>query len=84
MIAEKKEVFMAGKKPMALKNSFIGKRGYGWVPDIPDQRDYLLSAGVKMGDVGAQSSEKGKGALIKEITLDAGIKGGQPVPPFPF
>jgi len=35
---------MAGKKPLASKKDFLGKRAYGWVPDIPDQRDYLLSA----------------------------------------
>jgi len=39
---------MAGKKIMASKNSVVGKRGYGWVPDIPDQRDYLLSAVLKV------------------------------------
>jgi hypothetical protein len=39
---------MAEKKIMASKNGFIGKRGYGWVPDVPDQRDYLLSAGLKV------------------------------------
>jgi hypothetical protein len=38
MIAEKKEVFMAGKKTMGSKSGFVGKRGYGWVPDVPDQR----------------------------------------------
>jgi C1A family cysteine protease len=35
---------MAVKKSRASKNGFVGKRGYGWVPDIPDQRDYLFSA----------------------------------------
>jgi hypothetical protein len=39
---------MAVKKTMASKNGFVGKRGYGWVPDIPDQRDYLLSAVLKV------------------------------------
>jgi len=39
---------MTGKKLMASKNSLVGKRGYGWVPDIPDQRDYLLSAVLKL------------------------------------
>jgi C1A family cysteine protease len=39
---------MAGKKISASKNGFVGKRGYGWVPDIPDQRDYLLSAVLKV------------------------------------
>jgi len=39
---------MTGKKRMTSKNSFVGKRGYGWVPDIPDQRDYLLSAVLKV------------------------------------
>jgi C1A family cysteine protease len=39
---------MTGKKGRASKNGFVGKRGYGWVPDIPDQRDYLLSAVLKV------------------------------------
>jgi C1A family cysteine protease len=39
---------MTGMKRMASKNSSVGKRGYGWVPDIPDQRDYLLSAVLKV------------------------------------
>ena len=39
---------MTGKRTMASKNSFVGKRGYGWVPDVPDQRDYLLSAVLKV------------------------------------
>jgi C1A family cysteine protease len=39
---------MMGKKTRASKNSFAGERGYGWVPDIPDQRDYLLSAVLKV------------------------------------
>ena len=38
---------MAGKKTMGSKSGFIGKRAYGWVPDVPDQRDYLLSAVLK-------------------------------------
>jgi C1A family cysteine protease len=43
-----KEVFMTGKRTMASKNSFVGNRTYGWVPDVPDQRDYLLSAVLKI------------------------------------
>ena len=39
---------MTGKRTMASKKSFVGKRGYGWVPDVPDQRDYLLSAVLKV------------------------------------
>jgi C1A family cysteine protease len=39
---------MAGKKIMASKKSIVGKRAYGWVPDVPDQRDYLLSAVLKV------------------------------------
>ncbi len=39
---------MVGKKTVVSKNSFIGKRAYGWVPDVPDQRDYLLSAVLKV------------------------------------
>ncbi len=39
---------MTGKKTMGSKNSVGGKRAYGWVPDIPDQRDYLLSAVLKV------------------------------------
>jgi len=39
---------MTGKKILASKNGLVGKRVYGWVPDIPDQRDYLLSAVLKV------------------------------------
>jgi C1A family cysteine protease len=39
---------MTGKKILVSKPGFAGKRGYGWVPDIPDQRDYLLSAVLKV------------------------------------
>jgi C1A family cysteine protease len=39
---------MAGKKTMASKKSSVGERTYGWVPDVPDQRDYLLSAVLKV------------------------------------
>ncbi len=36
---------MAVKKRISKsKKSKIKKLGYGWVPDVPDQRDYLLSA----------------------------------------
>jgi hypothetical protein len=31
---------MTVKKKSDGKGSFSGRRGYGWVPDIPDQRDY--------------------------------------------
>jgi C1A family cysteine protease len=31
-----------------LKQSRGKKRGYGWVPDIPDHRDYLLSAVLRV------------------------------------
>ncbi len=39
---------MAEKKISTSKGGFVGKRVYGWVPDIPDQRDYLLSAVLKV------------------------------------
>ena len=40
---------MTGKKGTASKNSFVGKRQeWGGVLDIPDQRDYLLSAVLKV------------------------------------
>ena len=36
---------MEAKKGISKsKKSKIKKPGYGWVPDVPDQRDYLLSA----------------------------------------
>jgi len=39
---------MAGKKKMASEKSRMKKGAYGWVPDVPDQRDYLLSAVLKV------------------------------------
>ncbi|MBA4392635.1 MAG: peptidase [Desulfobacca sp.] len=39
---------MTGKKKTVFHNSRIQKGGYGWVPDVPDQRDYLLSAMLKV------------------------------------
>ena len=39
---------MTGKRTMVSKGGISGKRGYGWVPDVPDQRDYLLSAVLKV------------------------------------
>jgi len=39
---------MAGKKKMTSEKSSIRARVYGWVPDVPDQRDYLLSAVLKV------------------------------------
>jgi C1A family cysteine protease len=39
---------MTVKRTMASKVGILGKRGYGWVPDVPDQRDYLLSAVLKV------------------------------------
>jgi C1A family cysteine protease len=35
---------MAAAKKKDLGSGRTGNRNYGWVPDIPDQRDYLLSA----------------------------------------
>ena len=37
-----------GKKKMTSEKSRIRKGAYGWVPDVPDQRDYLLSAVLKV------------------------------------
>jgi len=39
---------MAAKKKTASEKSRIRKGAYGWVPDVPDQRDYLLSAVLKV------------------------------------
>jgi C1A family cysteine protease len=39
---------MTVKRTMASKGGVSGKKGYGWVPDVPDQRDYLLSAVLKV------------------------------------
>lgn len=39
---------MAEKKNMGSKKSIVGRRSYGWVPDLPDQRDYLFSAILKV------------------------------------
>jgi C1A family cysteine protease len=39
---------MVEKKKVASEGSRIGKGTYGWVPDVPDQRDYLLSAVLKV------------------------------------
>jgi hypothetical protein len=35
---------MPVKKVVASKKSKLKSSGYGWVPDVPDQRDYLLGA----------------------------------------
>jgi C1A family cysteine protease len=35
-------------KVVAAKRNVTKKSGYGWVPDIPDQRDYLLSAVLRV------------------------------------
>jgi len=42
--AIKKEDSMVAKKSVARKKDKTVKHTYGWVPDVPDQRDYLLSA----------------------------------------
>ena len=34
---------MPVKKVLALKKGKLKSTRYGWVPDVPDQRDYLLS-----------------------------------------
>ena len=39
---------MPVKKVAAPKKSKLKKPGYGWVPDVPDQRDYLLSAVLRI------------------------------------
>ena len=39
---------MVEQKNRGSKKSSNGKRVYGWVPDIPDQRDYLLRAVLKV------------------------------------
>ncbi|MBI5605863.1 MAG: C1 family peptidase, partial [Deltaproteobacteria bacterium] len=39
---------MIEQKNRGSKKSSNGKRGYGWLPDVPDQRDYLLSAVLKV------------------------------------
>jgi C1A family cysteine protease len=39
---------MAEKKNIVSENSRNRKGTYGWVPDVPDQRDYLLSAVLKV------------------------------------
>jgi C1A family cysteine protease len=39
---------MPVRRTRATKKNFVGKRTYGWVPDVPDQRDYLLSAVLKV------------------------------------
>jgi C1A family cysteine protease len=39
---------MAVKKIVVSKKSKQRRSGYGWVPDVPDQRDYLLSAVLRV------------------------------------
>jgi C1A family cysteine protease len=39
---------MAKKKSLVSENPRLGKGAYGWLPDVPDQRDYLLSAVLKV------------------------------------
>ena len=39
---------MIEQKNRGSKKSSNGKRVYGWLPDIPDQRDYLLRAVLKV------------------------------------
>src|SRR5271157_4800270 len=39
---------MPVKKVVASKKNKLKRSGYGWVPDVPDQRDYLLSAVLKV------------------------------------
>jgi C1A family cysteine protease len=39
---------MPTKKVVASKRSKLKRSGYGWVPDVPDQRDYLLSAVLRV------------------------------------
>ena len=43
-----KEAYMPVKKVTAPKKSKLKSSGYGWVPDVPDQRDYLLSAVLRV------------------------------------
>jgi len=39
---------MPVKKVVASKKSKLKRSGYGWIPDVPDQRDYLLSAVLRI------------------------------------
>jgi C1A family cysteine protease len=39
---------MTVKKKTVLKGGVSGKRAYGWVPDIPDQRDYRFRTVLKV------------------------------------
>lgn len=39
---------MAVKKSADGKRGFSGKRAYGWVPDLPDQRDYRFRSVLKV------------------------------------
>ena len=39
---------MPVKKVAASKKSKLKSSGYGWVPDVPDQRAYLLSAVLRI------------------------------------
>ena len=39
---------MPVKKVVAFKKSKLKNSCYGWVPDVPDQRDYLLSAVLRV------------------------------------
>ena len=39
---------MSAKKNVAPRKSKLKRSGYGWVPDVPDQRDYLLSAVLRI------------------------------------
>jgi C1A family cysteine protease len=39
---------MPVKKVIASPKSKTKMHGYGWVPDVPDQRDYLLSAAMRI------------------------------------
>jgi C1A family cysteine protease len=48
MVRNEKEVSMVEKKKVASERSRIRKGAYGWVPDVPDQRDYLLKAVLKV------------------------------------
>jgi hypothetical protein len=41
-------VYMAVKKVAVSRKSKTRRPGYGWVPDVPDQRDYLLSAVIRV------------------------------------
>jgi C1A family cysteine protease len=47
-IKKGKEIEMTEKKAKGLKSDLTGKRIYGWLPDVPDQRDYRFRVMLKV------------------------------------